>query len=337
MPHPQADPHMGPIIVEPGDHDVVMEGPGAGPLPTELSRVSLPPYTIAPPDILIIDAVRLIPKAPYLIEALETLTINVTDTLPGQPIGGPFVVGPDGTVNLGFGYGSVRVGGMTVDQANAAIRSHLGKILRNPTVTVGLLQFRGLQQIRGEHLVRPDGTISLGAYGSVYVAGMTLGQAKCVIEKYLADYLQDPKISIDVFAYNSKVYYVILDGGGYGQQVFPLPITGNETVLDAIGKVQGLAPVSSKRRIWVARPSPCHNGCNQILPVDWRAITEGGSTCTNYQIFPGDRIYVSADRLIALDNWMGKLFAPVERVLGITFLGASTYQAFSSGGIFGNR
>lgn len=320
-----------------GEHPPGPPGiPGPGPIPTELARVSLPPYTIAPPDILLIDALRLVPKPPYLIEAMEVLLINVEGTLPGSPITGQFMVAPEGTVFLGPAYGSVRVGGLTLDQANAAIRSHLARTLTNPVVTVALAQIRAFQQIRGEHLVRPDGTISLGTYGSVYVTGLTLGGVKCVLEKYLADYVVDPKISVDVFAYNSKVYYVIVDGAGFGQQVFTLPITGNETVLDAIGKVGGLAPQSSKRRIWVARPSPCHNGCNQILPVDWRALTEGGSTCTNYQIFPGDRVYISPDRLILVDNLIGKVFAPIERVLGITFLGVSTYQAFGNN-VFGNN
>jgi polysaccharide export outer membrane protein len=304
--------------------------PGPGPIPTELAPVSHPPYTIAPPDIITIDAIRLIPKPPYRVEPLEVLLINVTDTLPNQAINGPFVVTPDGTINLGFNYGTVRVAGLTLEQIQTTIRNHLGNILRNAQVTVALAQFRGLQQLRGEHLVRPDGTISLGSYGSVYVAGMSLGQAKCVIEKYLSEYLLNPQIAIDVFAYNSKVFYVIFDGGGFGQRVIRLPVTGNETVLDAIGYVQGLAPVSSTHRIWLARPSPVHNGCNQILPVDWKAITMAGSTATNYQIFPGDRVYVSADCLITFDNYLSKVLAPVERVLGVTLLGTSVAQNFQN-------
>jgi polysaccharide export outer membrane protein len=316
----------------PGDLFTTDHHPAPGPIPTELNMYAHPPYTIAAPDILVIDAIRLIPRPPYRIEALEVLMIHVGNTLPNQPITGQYIVSPEGTVNLGFGYGAVRIGGMTVDQAQAAIRQHLSSVLTNPQVTVAIVQFRGLQQIRGEHLVRPDGTISLGAYGSVFVAGMNLGQAKTVIERYLSQFLLDPQISIDVFAYNSKKYYVILDGGGFGQQVFALPATGNETVLSAISMVQGLAPVSSKRRIWLARPAPAGHGCAQVLPVDWRAITEGGISTTNYQIFPGDRVFVSANRLIALDNWLSMLLAPVERVFGITLLGSSTVNSISNGG-----
>jgi polysaccharide export outer membrane protein len=298
--------------------------------PTEKQMVSLPPHKVAPPDILVINAIRLIPRPPYRIEPLESLLIFVpeTDTLPKQPIAGPYTVTLEGFVNLGFGYGSVNVGGMTPDDAQRAVRRHLANILKNnPQVNLSLAQFRGMEQIRGEHLVRPDGTINLGTYGSVYVAGLSMGQVKCAIETHLAAYLVNPQISVDVFAYNSRMYYVIVDGGGFGQQVIRLPHTGNETVMDAIANIQGLAPVSSTHRIHLARPSPVHLGCNQVLPVDWRAITEGGSTATNYQVFPGDRIYVGPNKLIAFDNYLAQILAPIERVLGITLLAANTRSA----------
>jgi hypothetical protein len=60
------------------------------------------------------------------------------------------------------------------------------------------------QPISGEHLVRPDGTVGLGLYGSVPVAGLTLDQARAVIEAHLTAFIKNPKVSEDVFAYNSK-------------------------------------------------------------------------------------------------------------------------------------
>jgi protein involved in polysaccharide export with SLBB domain len=300
------------------------DGPYEQPLPTELKKVSHPPYMIEPPDILLIDSVRLVPRPPYRVEPLDVLIIQAAEAIPNQPIAGPYPVSPDGTVNLGFTYGTVRVAGLALEQAEAAIRQHLGRFVKNPQVAVVLGQFRGVQQTRGEHLVRPDGTISLGTYGGVYVAGLTIAQAKCAIEQHLSRYLLEPQISIDVFAYNSKFYYVIADGGGYGQQIFKLPATGNETVLDALSNIGGLPVYSSKRRIWVARPAPPGHPCDQVLPVDWNAITQGGSTATNWQLFPGDRIYVKADCLIATNNFLTKVLAPIEQLLGVTLLGAST-------------
>ncbi len=253
----------------------IMDGAPIGPpppppLPRELAKTTLPPYIIEPPDVLFIDAVRIIPKPPYRIEPLDVLLIQVAETLPNQPIGGPFPVSPDGTVNLGYSYGSVRVAGQTLEQAAQNIQQHLKRTLTNPQVAVALAQFRGVQQTRGDHLVQMDGTIALGSYGCVPVTGLTLAQAKCVIEKYLSQWLLNPEISLSVSSFNSKVYYVIIDGGGYGEQVFRLPVTGNETVLDAIGMINGLPTICSTKRIWVARPTPACNGCYQVLPVNWQ-------------------------------------------------------------------
>src|SRR3954467_14257798 len=55
---------------------------GAAPcyVPTELNKVSLPPYVIEPPDILLIDALRVIPKQPFQIQPLDVLQVEVEGT-----------------------------------------------------------------------------------------------------------------------------------------------------------------------------------------------------------------------------------------------------------------
>lgn len=183
-----------------------------------------------------------------------------------------------------------------------------------------------MQQIRGEHLIRPDGTVSLGNYGSVHVTGMTLQEVKKALEEQLGNYLLNPEVSVDVLAYNSKVFYVILDGAGNGQQIVRLPITGNETVLDAISMVNGLTPVSSQHRIWVARPGPACCKNDQILPVDWVGLTTRARTETNYQLLPGDRLYVAATSPDIITVALSKVFAPFERIFGIALLGNSVVR-----------
>lgn len=310
----------------------VCNGGVAGEIPRELTKVSMPTYVVEPPDILLIDAVRVIPLPPYRVEPLDALVIQVSNVLPDEPISDIYGVAPEGTVNLGLSYGTVRVVGMTLEEVKTAIEKHLKQLgITAPKAVVSLAQARGVQQIRGEHLVRPDGMVSLGTYGDVYLAGMTLPQAKATIEAHLSKYLLQPEISIDVFAYNSKVYYVIFDGGGYGQQIVRLPVTGNETVLDALAQVNGLEPVSSTHHIWIARPGPAGMDCCQKLPVDWCGITECGDTATNYQVLPGDRIYVKADHWVAFDNCVAKITAPFERMFGFTLLGNSAVRALQRG------
>ena len=301
--------------------------PLAYPIPHELKKANLPPYLIEPPDILLIDAISVVPKPPYHIGALDTLLIRVTGTPPDEPIDGIYAVEPEGTINLGPSYGSVTVAGMTLEEAKVALENLLKKTIKEPKVAVSLAQSRAMQLIRGEHLVTPDGSINLGVYGSVAVTGLNLNEAKRAIEQQLTQYLQKPEISLSIAGFNSKVYYVIFDGGGYGQTMYRLPITGNETVLDAISQLNGLPAVSSLHDIWIARPSPGEKSVDEIFPVDWAAITDRGATDTNYQILPGDRIHVKADCLITTDNVLAKVLAPVERVFGVTALGTQTLQS----------
>jgi polysaccharide export outer membrane protein len=235
-------------------------GPHPHPVPRELHKMSLPPYTVEPPDILLVESSR---------------------GLPTQPV-------------------------------------------------------------RGQHLVRPDGTINLGIYGSVYVTGMTLEQVKEVVAAAIATRLEKKELAknpvlakdvdVDVLAYNSKVYYVITDGGGYGEQVYRIPATGNETVLDAIAQIGGLPAVSSKKHIWVARRVPGHGTHDQVLKVDWCGVAQRGESATNYQIFPGDRVYVKADKLITVDSWIAKFLSPIERVFGATLLGSETVNSIRNRG-----
>lgn len=198
------------------------------------------------------------------------------------------------------------------------------------------------QPISGQHLIRPDGTIGLGVYGNLPVAGLNLDQITERVRQFVA-----PKIAInggvkpesllvvvDVLQYNSAEYYVITDGGGYGEQITPLPWVGNETVLSALSKTGGLPSVSSKRNIWVARRNP-HGGKEQILPVDYVGLTQHGITSTNYQVLPGDRLYVKAEKIQSTDIWLEKVLRPIERIFGVTLLGSQTYNSIAGRGAFG--
>jgi len=318
-------------------------------IPREQHRFSLYPYRVMPPDILQIDAIYNVRETTSRLRTGDQVTVRLLNGVPlemgdettaglmqlytkapelqAKVINGPYLIMADGAINLGAVYGKVPVAGLTIDEAEAAIAKYLHDHggIRDPKLAVQMTDLAGRQTISGQHLVRPDGTVNLGIYGELHVAGMTLTEVRQALEVYLSQFLNQPMVSVDVLAYNSKVYYVISDGGGYGQQITRLPCTGNETVLDAIAQVNGLSTVSSKR-IWIARPNPDGTGPPQILCVNWPAITAGGVATTNYQILPYDRIYVQADDLIATDNFLAKVIAPINRVLGVTLLGTSTAQ-----------
>jgi len=301
-------------------------------VPRENREATIREYYINPPDVLVIDLVRAVPLPPYKIKPQDLLFVQVKGTPAEDPIKGVYRVEPEGIVRFGPAYGSVKVVDRTIEEAIADIEKALKKSLKDPQVSLTLEETRGVQLVRGEHLVRPDGTVNLGLYGRVPVAGMTQEMAKAAIEEHLSKFFLNPVITIDIAGFNSSVYYIIFDGGGSGEQVIRLPITGREYVLDAIGQVAGLPAMASKSRVWLARPEE-KEAASAVLLVDWCAITQKGQTATNYQLYPGDRIYVAAQPLITIDTTLARMLAPVERIFGTVLLGTSTIQGFRNGGL----
>lgn len=302
--------------------------------PRELCKAMVPDYVIEPPDVLTIEALRLLPKQPYAMQPLDSLAVQISQST-GEPIfSATAAIDPSGQLPLGPEFRSVEAEGKTIEEIRADIEDLVAQTYANAMVSVDIVQIEQLQQVAGQHMVGPDGKINLGVYGKVRVAGMTIEQATEVVREQLALYLDEPKVSIDVFGFNSKYYYVIFEGGGLGDQVARFPHTGNETVLDALSNVDGLQAVSSKQ-MWVARPGRNDSGGDQIMPVDWEAVAMRGDPRTNYQLLPGDRLFVAEDGLVAVDNRLAKTLAPLERVAGVTVLITNAVQRlvfFDQGG-----
>ena len=176
--------------------------------------------------------------------------------------------------------------------------------------------------ISGERLVRPDGRISLGFYGEVPVAGLTLAQIKEKIVLHLRKFIGDeilglletdpetgeikrdsngrmvvidPKdtdrVFVNVTAYNSQHDYIL------GAVNYPgsLPYTGGDTVLDLVQYAGGLLPSADKSRIRLIRSFPKGSPA-RVLPIDYEEITMGTDSSTNYAILPNDRLVIPCSR-----------------------------------------
>lgn len=175
-------------------------------------------------------------------------------------------------------------------------------LLRNPKTRQ--TERLPVQPISGEFVVRPDGTLGLGVWGQVAVAGLSAEQAADAVRRKLSVFTQlkgaearpdSLVVTVDVKSKNSKAYYLFFDGNGGGEQVLRLPWTGNETVLDAIAAVPGLAAQAETRQIRVMRKSS-DGAPYQNLTVNWNDIVQRGDTRTNYALQSGDRVYVTAAR-----------------------------------------
>jgi polysaccharide export outer membrane protein len=295
--------------------------------PRELSMVSLPAYRVEAPDVLQIEVLKLVPRPPYRIDTYDLLMIRAAGTLMDAPINDYYLVNEEGEVNLGAAYGTICIKGLTIDEATKVITDFLKQVLREPTVSIQLMRTGGTQQLTGTYLVQQDGIVNLRQYGVVNVSGKTVSEIKQAIEKHLEQFFDSPQVTVDVVGYNSETYFVIRENSISGEDVIRLPITGKETVLDAIGDIGGMSSVSSQQ-VWIARPVPGTFGCEQILPVNYLSITRGADSSTNYQLLPGDRVFIAEDKLLATNYFVNVITSPVNQLLGITQLGTNMVKGY---------
>ncbi len=159
-----------------------------------------------------------------------------------------------------------------------------------------LVQPAGLDspiRLPADQPVLPDGSINLGRYGRLIVAGMTTDEIATRVHDKIAVHEPEaarPKIGpimVRLVVRASKVYYVLGEVNAPGS----FPLSGRETVLDGIIAAGGLNQRASQSQIILSRPTR-PDGCRIVLPVCYREIVQLGDTTTNYQLLPGDRIFV---------------------------------------------
>lgn len=144
-------------------------------------------------------------------------------------------------------------------------------------------------RLPADQTVLPDGTIQLGRYGSPVVAGRTLKEIEQLVQKTVeAQTAKAGPITVRLVNRVSKVYYVLGEVNAPGS----FPLAGRETVLDAILAAGGLKEGVPIGAIVLSRPTP-PDGCRVVLPICYQEIVQLGDTATNYQLAPGDRIFVS--------------------------------------------
>lgn len=143
-------------------------------------------------------------------------------------------------------------------------------------------------RLPNDQVVLQDGTIDLGEYGRLLVAGKSLPQVEREVQEVIAQREEEAGwISVRLVNRESKVFYVLGEVNTPGS----FPLAGRETALDAILIAGGLTPQASRDGIILVRPT-APPAPRLVLKVCYPAIVQLGDTSTNYQIAAGDRIYV---------------------------------------------
>ncbi len=144
-------------------------------------------------------------------------------------------------------------------------------------------------EVSRQYIINSEGKIQYEFVGDVKVAGLTKKEAKDLFVQRLATYIVNPEVMLKIVGYNSKVVYIIGEGGNPGK-IFMRgdTITIREALLQA-----GLPLLTaSTRKCRLITPTDI--GKAETKYVDVFALIYEGNLKENLVMKPGDTLYVPA-------------------------------------------
>jgi polysaccharide export outer membrane protein len=133
--------------------------------------------------------------------------------------------------------------------------------------------------------VRTDGKISLPLINDVQVVGLTPIVLKDELTKKIAQYIENPTVSVIVEQVNSMKVFVV--GNVTTPGVYDAKREVN--VLQAISMAGGFTEWANKRKIKIFRK---YGGVEKVIKVNYNKIVSGNHPELNIPLQPGDTIVV---------------------------------------------
>ena len=173
-----------------------------------------------------------------------------------------------------------------------------------------LISVRPEPGITREVLIRPDGRISFDLIGEVDVEGKTIEEVQKEINARIEQFIVHPDVTVILQQSSSRVYFVL------GEVMRPgtYPLIGHVTAVQALGGAGGGTRFSSLGNARLVRPS---EGRGLRYHVDFTAITRSGDAATNYELQPGDVIYVPPTISAKIGFAIGVIFFPIQQLIGL--------------------
>lgn len=133
--------------------------------------------------------------------------------------------------------------------------------------------------------VRSDGKISIPLVKEIYAAGLTPLQLEDILTQKLRQYINNPLVTVIVLEIRSQRVFIVGNVSSSGM----LPLEPGLTVMRAIGLVGGVTEFARRKKIFVLREV---GGQQQKIPFDYSAVLSGKSPELDFELKPGDTIFV---------------------------------------------
>ena len=244
--------------------------------PKELLKQPLPTYMVEIGDTVLIEAVK----------------FDASIRLPGDQ-----VIKPDGHISLGE-FGEYMAHGKTIEQIGLEVQQLIDDQIRRDLEVAYQIERRqrendevladrrnaasvDLEEDDDDDLTDDDNELSLKSIEDE--------ESRIALERRILESILSNEISVRLVTWDSKKIYVLGEVNSPGS----FDYNGTHTVLDALIEAGGLTSGANEHKILVARPTTC-NSCRIVMTVCYDQIVQLGDTTSNYQLMPGDRVFVPA-------------------------------------------
>ena len=195
---------------------------------------------------------------------------------------------------------TVKSGNIT-NSFNEKLLLSLGKIkhreyrlMPGDVIEVSVFGIDELKDLTGT--IDARGKVSLPLVGSVKLGGLTLPEAKEILEKTFKEYVDNPKVSLEIKEYNG--YRISVLGAVNKPDVYSLK--GTRTVLDALALAGGLKKDASKTVILTHMEAKKQNS----IIIDLNKLIEQWNIMDDLMLCPGDIVYVPKAKNIFVDGFV---------------------------------
>jgi polysaccharide export outer membrane protein len=153
--------------------------------------------------------------------------------------------------------------------------------LLGPEDQIAVFVYQG-PEFSGQHMIRPDGKITINLIGDVQASGLSPeGLADAISEK-LKTYVNDPDVTVSVLAVNSKKYSI----NGEVNKPGAYPLVVPTRVFQALVNAGGFRDFANQKKITIIHEDGTRNFFN------YKEVLNGKKLEQNILVRPGDIIVV---------------------------------------------
>jgi polysaccharide export outer membrane protein len=210
-------------------------------------------------------------------------------------------INPEGNITVPL-LGTVSLQGLTLQQAEAKIRSGLNRFVIDPIVALSLTGQR--PELSFQAQINPEGNITVPQLGTVSVQGLSLEEAQEKIRLGLSRFLVDPVVAVGLAG--ARPVQVTISGEVPRPGIYPIA-SPTPRLADALLTAGGSTLNADLRQVQVRRK--LIDGSVVSQTIDLYATLQNASSLPNLRLQDGDAIIVPRREIGADDGYDRNLVA----------------------------